>query len=60
MEDLWPPHELTGEEKRWIIASATSFVNDHRATLPGVKELEAAYAAALAEAEHHERLARRP
>jgi hypothetical protein len=60
LEDLWPPHELTGEEKRWIIASATSFVNDYRATLPGVKELEAGYAKALAEAEHHERLARRP
>jgi hypothetical protein len=61
LEGLWPPHELTGAEKRWIIASVTSFVNDYRATLPArVKELEAGYAEALAKAEHHERLARRP
>jgi hypothetical protein len=61
LEGLWPPHELTAAEKRWIIDSVTPFVNDYRTDLAArLKALEAGYAEALAKAEEYERPARRP
>lgn len=58
---LWPPHELTGIEKGRLITAITFFVNDYRTSLEAdVKRLEAMHTGAVAKAEHHERLARRP
>jgi hypothetical protein len=61
LEGIWPPHELTAAEKRWIINSVTPFVKDHRTYLEArLKEWEAGYVEALAKAEEYERLALRP
>ena len=58
---LWPPHELTGIEKRRAIASVTSILGRGRARLQAhVRGLQARQAEAVAKAEYHERLARRP
>ena len=58
LEGLWPPHELTGDEKRRIIAAVASIVDAGRARMQGYLGIvEANRAKAVAEAEERERLA---
>jgi hypothetical protein len=61
LASLWPPHELTEDEKNWVINCVTVFVNDYRNGIAtGVEKLKVERAEAIAKAEHHERLARQP
>jgi hypothetical protein len=58
---LWPPHELTGSEKARIITAVTSILDASRATVQAnLRSMQAMHAEAIAKADHHEQLARRP
>jgi hypothetical protein len=61
--DLGPPHDMSGAEKAEVITAATSVVNSCRAVLIAYgrsvdAEAKAQQAKDVAEAEHHERIAR--
>jgi hypothetical protein len=56
---LWPPHELTLVEKLQVIAYVIRLLDRQRADYQkGLKDSEDLHAKAVAEAEHHGRLAR--
>jgi hypothetical protein len=56
---LWPPHELTGVEKRQVITAVSSILSRSKSLFQAqLKTTQALHAKAVAEAEHHERLAR--
>jgi hypothetical protein len=58
---LWPPHELTGIEKARVITAVTSILGASRAKVQAsVRSMQAMHVEAIAKAEHHEQLARRP
>jgi hypothetical protein len=61
LADLWPPHELTEDDKRWLIASALSVIGANRAFLQTyLRRLEASHAKAVGDARQLERLVGRP
>jgi hypothetical protein len=56
---LWPPHELTGVEKRQVITAVLSILGRSRATLQAqLRSMQALHAEAVAKAEDHQRRAR--
>jgi hypothetical protein len=56
---MWPPHELTGVEKRQVITAVASILSRSKALFQAqLKTTQAMHAKAVAEAERHERLAR--
>jgi hypothetical protein len=58
---LWPPHELTGIEKARVITAVTSILGASRATVQAsVRSMQAMRTEAIAKADHHEQIARRP
>jgi hypothetical protein len=60
LEGLWPPHELTGDEKRRIIGVVRWIIGNHRVRMQShLQTLQALHAKALAEAEEQERMAGR-
>jgi hypothetical protein len=59
LTNLWPPHELTGIEKRQVITALRPIIAQSRAHWQAqLKSLEAGHAEAVANAKYHERLGR--
>jgi hypothetical protein len=55
---LWPPHQLTGDEKWRIIGAVASIVDAGRARMQGyLRGIQARHAKAVAEAQERQRLA---
>jgi hypothetical protein len=55
---LWPPHKLSGIEKRQVIIAVTSILARSKASLQAqLRSIQALHAQAVAKADHHERLA---
>ena len=61
LEALWPPHELTNDERRRAIAGVASIVDAARSRLRrDLGRIRAQHAKLVADAEEQERLAGRP
>jgi hypothetical protein len=61
LASLDPPHELTANEKGWVITAVTSLVDGYRAAVQAsIISGQARHAEAVVRAEFHERLGERP